>query len=445
MSLPYKIDKYKKSIYIENDYINFLTNIQKEIIENKLRILNYKSYDNIGTNIYFPNNPIEEIIYILPKPISTVGYRYKKQNFNNLPKKLQILNLKLVDIDCYKMDNLPSGLKKLYLPKSYCYELDNLPLEIEELILHVNNNFIQSLDYLPESLKKLMIISQKYDEKVKLNCDNLPSGLEKLLLNGNIDCELNNLPRNLNTLYLTETNNNMIYNLPDKLEVLSLPINYKYLREIRSSTNTVKLKKLIIENNYNYKNNLRTITLFDLESIPDSIEEIDFGDNFNQPLTYLPLGLKKIIFGFNFNFSISLNLPDSIEYLEFGYNFNGYISKYPANLKILKFGRNFSSRIDNLPHGLLELEINERFNNKLLNLPTTLEILKFNELSEYSNLDKLELPDSIKILQVGKNPNLHNIKNIPKSLEYIKYNKLNEKITKLIEKTGWNGKIKYWN
>ena len=78
-------------------------------------------------------------------------------------------------------------------------------------------------------------------------------------------------------------------------------------------------------------------------------------------------------------------------------------------------------------------------------LVATLEILKFDELSEYSNLDKLELPDSIKILQLGKNPKLHNIKNIPKSLEYIKYNKLNEKITKLIEETGWIGKIEYWN
>ena len=288
-----------------------------------------------------------------------------------------------------------------------------------------------------------MIIAPKDDCKVNINCDNLPNGLEKLLLYGNIDCELNNLPRNLNTLYLSETYNNMIHNLPDKLEELSIPIDYKYLREIFSSRNTVKLKKLIIGNNY--KNHLRRSSSFNLKLIPDSIEEIEFGDNFCQPLTYLPSGLKKITFGFNFNFKINVNFPDSIEYLEFGYNFRGYIGKYPSNLKILKFGRNYSSKIDNLPNGLLELEINERFNNKLSNLPTTLEILKFNELSEYSSLDKLELPDSIKILQLGKNKKLQNIKNIPKSLEYIKYNKLNEKITKLIEETGWIGKKEYWN
>ena len=105
----------------------------------------------------------------------------------------------------------------------------------------------------------------------------------------------------------------------------------------------------------------------------------------------------------------------------FGYKFNNTIIKYPLNLKILKFGRNYLSKIENLPDGLLELEINERFNNKLSNLPVTLEILRFDEYAEYSHLDKLELHDSIKILQLGKYQNLKCIKNIPKLLEYIKY------------------------
>jgi len=435
MILPYKIDEYKKSIYIENDYIYYLTNIQKEIINNKLSVLNYSSYIDIATNFDLPNNPIEEIAYNSPRLTLTSVYKFQKQNFNNLPKKLKILNLCSVNIDCYKLDNLPTGLKKLYLPKSYCYELDNLPLEIEDLILYIDNNYVQLLSCLPESLKKLMIIAQKYDNinKVNINCYNLPNGLEKLLLDGNIDCELNNLPRNLNTLYLPQKYKNMIHNLPNKLEVLSIPIDYKYLRDIFSSINTVKLKKLII--GPKYKNHLHTTSSFDLKSIPASIEEIEFGNNFNQSLTYLPSGLKKITFGFNFNYSIGDNLPNSIEYLEFGFNFNNTITKYPSNLKILKFGRNYSLETNNLPNGLIELEINERFNNKLSNLPPTLEILKFNELSEYSNIDKLELPDSIRILQVGKNQKICCIKNIPKSLEYIKYNKLNIKITKLIEET----------
>lgn len=441
MELLYKITNDKKSIYISNDYTDNLVEIHKEIMDNQISILNYKSYIDIGTNFDFPNNPIKEIAYITTR--FTDG-KFQKQNFNNLPEKLQILKLNSVNIECYKLDNLPSGLKKLYLPISYEYELDNLPLELEDLYLYVNNTFQQSLSYLPESLKVLRITSIKNNNPVNINCDNLPNGLEKLFLCGNINCELNNLPRNLKTLYLMQTYNIMIYNIPDGIEKLKIPIDYKFLKEIFSSTNTVKLKKLIIGDVYN--NHLRTTSSFDLKQIPDSVEEIVFGDTFNQHLTYLPKEVKKITFGFNYNQPIGYgNLPDGIEYLEFGYNFNNTINKYPSNLKILKFGRNYSSKIENLPYGLVELEINERFNNKLSNLPTTLEILRFNEYAEYLHLDKLELPDSIKILQLGKYHKQMGIKNLPKSLQYIKYSKSDEKITKLIEDTCWIGKIEYWN
>lgn len=448
--LPYIIFDDKKLICVSDGYLNHLSKIQNEIVDNQIKILHYKSHIDIGTNFDFPNNPIEEIIYKDPvyEELIFMGgvqfsKRFQKQNFNNLPEKLQTLKINSIDIECYKFDNLPSGLKKLYLPNSYCYELDNLPLELEDLSLYVNNTFTQSLSYLPESLKELKIISQKINNTVNINCDNLPNGLEKLILSNNINNELNNLPRNLKILHIAQFNN-MIYNLPDGIEELRIPIDYKYLKEIFSSINTVKLKKLII--GLNFKSHSRKTSLFDLESIPDSVEEIDFGDNFNQKLTHLPSGVKKITFGFNFNYSIGLDdLPDSIEYLEFGYNFNNSINKYPSNLKILKFGRNYSSRLENLPDGLLELEINERFNDKLSNLPTTLEILRFNEFDQYLNLDKLKLPDSIKILQLGKCHKLLGIKNIPKSLEYIKYNKSNKKITNLIEEIGWVGKIEHWN
>ena len=441
MLLPYKITDDKKIIYVSNGYVNYLAEIHKEIIQNQISILNYKAYEDIGSNFDFSDNPIEEIIYET-SILSCNDDKYQKQNFNNLPVKLQTLKLDLTYVECYKLDNLPSELKKLYLPNSYCFELDNLPLGLEKLSLLIGDDFIQSLCYLPESLKELTIRSFKSAKILNINYDNLPNGLEKLFLYGNIDCELNNLPRNLKTLHLTEIYNNMIHNLPDGLEELKIPIDYKYLREIFSSINT--LKKLIAGFNNN-SHSPQVLSSFDLESIPNSVEEIIFGDNFNQKITYLPKEVKKITFGFNYNQPISSgDLPDSIEYLEFGYNFNNTISKYPSNLKILKFGRNYSSKIENLPDGLVELEINERFNNKLSNLQETLEILRFDEYGEYSHLDKLELPNSIKILQFGKYQKQMSIKNIPKSLEYIKYSKSNEKITKLIEETGWIGKIEYW-
>ena len=465
MVLSYVITDDKKTIYISHGYIEYLYEIQNVIVDNQIKILYYESQIDIGTNFDFPNNPIEEIIYTTPR-FSKYCDKFQKQNLNNLPEKLQILKFNLMDIECYKFDNLPSGLKKLSLPNSYCYELDNLPLELEYLSLYVNNSFTQSLSYLPESLKeliisqkndnnvmeyykfnnlasllkefkefeyennsytqsfsylpmslkKLKIISHINDNMVNINCDHLPNKLEKIFLCGNINSEFNNLPRNLKILHLTQFNNIMIHNLPDGIEELKIPINYKYLKEIFSSTNTVKfkkLKKLII--GFNLKSHSRSSSLFDLESIPDFVEEIVFGDNFNQKITYLPQGVKKITFGFNYNYSIgSGDLPDSIEHLEFGYNFNKTIDKYPSNLKILKFNSNYLSSVENLPDGLLELEINVRFKDMLSKLPTTLVIIRYNKFAENHNLDNFALFDYMRILQFDS----------MRILQYDKYQKL---------------------
>lgn len=428
MSLPYEITEDKKTINIKRGYINYLNDIQKEITDNQIKTLMYNSFENIGSNFNFPNNPIEEIIY---KNIDFIEI----QNFNNLPEKLNLLKIHLRKIKCYKMNNLPKGLKILHLP-IYHHKLDNLPLELEHLHLSIDNTFAHSFDYLPDTLKILSITN--YDNIVNINIDNLPNGLEKLLLGDRIYCGLNNLPRNLKTLHLTKKNIDMINNLPDELEELNIPINYKYLKNIVKLKKLKKLKKIFIGQSCSFDSSVTSS--FDLKSIPNSVEEIVFGDNFNQKLSHLPSKVKKITFGFNFNHLIDYgDLPDSIEYLEFTCNFNQAIVKYPSNLKVLKFGEN---------HPAMVSDGHENFNYKFKNLPTTLEILKFSEYSRYSYFGELELPDSIKILQLGKNFLKESVKiylqSIPKSLEYIKYDKSSEKITELIKETGWTGKIEYW-
>lgn len=320
MSLPYIISDDKKEIYVFDGYISHLSEIHKEITDNQIKILCYKSCEDIGSNFDFPNNPIEEITY---KPIrsTTVNHKFKKQNFSNLPEKLLILRLNMgIVIECCKMDNLPGGLKRLYLPTLYHWELDNLPLGLEELSLYVDNNFTPCLNFLPESLKELRISSLNRRGEVSINCDNLPNGLEKLFICGYIDCEFNCLPRNLKVLYLGDECAKMMHDLPDGLEELSIRGTYECLREIFLSAFApmAKLKKLIIKGLY--PNSPYSISELDLQSIPSSVEEIVFDHNFNQPLDYLPAGIKKITFGKNFNHSINFkNLPTSIEYLEFGY------------------------------------------------------------------------------------------------------------------------------
>lgn len=449
-SLTYDICKKNKIIKIMNEYVKYLDIIKKVIIDNQIEIIYYYSNENIDDNFYFLNNPIKKIIFYPSLLYSeNVGQNSMNQNLNFLPEKLDVLFLEYKKgINYNKIENLPIGLKVLKLPRNYDYELNNLPYNLEVLWIFTNKNINNTFNFLPESLKELYITNNKNlpentDNINDDNCpnlDNLPNGLEQLCLNCKINSQLNNLPRKLKILHLSLHYENKIYNLPDGLEELKIPLYYPYLSE--SISHNTKLKKIII--GFSNKSHFKNISSFNLETIPDYVEEIIFGDDFNQQLNYLPTNIKKITFGFNFRYDINYNLLDSIEYLEFGYNFNNIIYKYPSNLKVLKFGRNFSNNLNNLPEGLIELEINERFNSTIKNLPKTLKIFKFNEFAEYSDLDKLELSDSIEILEFGRYQIHKTINKLPKSLKYIKYCKSNKNITKLIEESNYNGKIEYY-
>ena len=74
-----------------------------------------------------------------------------------------------------------------------------------------------------------------------------------------------------------------------------------------------------------------------IENLPNSVEEIEFGSNFNLELNNLPNSIKKISFNYFSNYNKELNcLPEFIEYLELGKYYNKKISKFPLNLKTIK-------------------------------------------------------------------------------------------------------------
>lgn len=79
--------------------------------------------------------------------------------------------------------------------------------------------------------------------------------------------------------------------------------------------------------------------------IPASVQEINFGDEFNQSLmNVLPSGLKKLHFGERFNVSINnKTLPASLEELYFGADFNQEIGSgvLPLTLTTIHFGSRF--------------------------------------------------------------------------------------------------------
>jgi hypothetical protein len=427
-------------LIIYNGFKDNLDEIKQILHEDKLTSINVDTSDDISC-LNYENNSIKKIVYSYTLH-NGVFSNINKVDLSNLPECLEILDLSKTNL---KFENL-----------------SNLPINLKFLSLNIYDDY--ELSYLPENLKELEISVDSYDT----NLDNLPNGLEKMVINGYYMGELSNLPRKLKILHLIDytqikalknTYDKPILNLPPNLNELKIPIEYKYLKNIfmsnvniQYSNNSINLKKIIIGNinsdHWLFNHRLKQISSFDLKLLPDTIEVLEFGDEFNQEITYLPKNLKKIKFGPYFNRKILPEiLPNGIEELEFGYYYNQTIPKYPSNLKILKFGRNFSCNLINLPDDLISLEIGEKFNTKL-NLPSKLEILKFNENCEFQLLEgKLELPDSIRILELPKQYNYKlklKLKSIPKSLELIKFSKYDEKILKLLDESNYQGNIEYY-
>ena len=442
---------------IKSDFEENLNDVIKNvIITNGIEnILFYsRKYELLNELNFYGSNIKSIVISSLCREIFIINnnnQNYKIIKLDNLPKTLESLeiasNCVELGLDQQMFQNLPPRLKKLKLYSCDDISFENLPNTLEVLDISCLSNHANLLDYLPASLKSLNIrITQIFKSAmnqnpninnlsnyIEIGFDSLPSGLESLKIISQYYGELNCLPVDLKVLYLPGGYVNEIKNIPKNLEELKIPIKYEHLDNFKVCAG---LKKIII--GFTNKSHSHNISNFDLEKIPKSIDEIEFGDDFNQVLENLPMGLRKITFGFNFK-PYSIDLVDSIEYLEFGYNFNGTIKKYPSNLKYLKFGRNFNQEINNLPKGLINLSINERFHSNISNLPSTLLILEFDLLAEL-NKDILCIPDSTHTIILGKYMGKNKI-NIPKNLKNITYSETNTWITQELENIGFEGTI----
>lgn len=146
-------------------------------------------------------------------------------------------------------------------------------------------------------------------------------------------------------------------------------------------------------------------------------------NNYNKKITKLPKNLVNFYTGNAFNQSINnLVLPDSIEKLVLGSNFNRIIEKFPSNLRYLEFGRRFNKPLTNLPDGLKSLYLNGEFNYPLDNLPKSLRFLSlfgiYNNRFNYS-LDNL--PEELEELYLS-GPFNHPIDFLPSNLKMIYIN-----------------------
>jgi len=186
------------------------------------------------------------------------------------------------------------------------------------------------------TIRNLKITHLNVDELNESDIDKLPKTIECLNI-GRCKCELMNIPKSVELLIIG--NNTEIVNYPENIKILNISINLKLINQLPKT-----LKKLY----------LRTYDCgidddYIIESLPDNLEEIDFGMYFDSKILKYPTKLKRIYFGRNFNKSID-NLPEQVEEIYLGKYFEQPINKLPKSLKkirIYEYQRDLINEINN--------------------------------------------------------------------------------------------------
>eukprot|EP00438_Fugacium_kawagutii_P013948 Skav203414 [mRNA] locus=scaffold1743:285672:286487:- [translate_table: standard] len=123
-----------------------------------------------------------------------------------------------------------------------------------------------------------------------------------------------------------------------------------------------------------------------LSHLPRSLEDLTFGDYFNQSMegVTLPSGLRNLTFGEYFNQSMEgVTLPSGLQNLTFGREFDQSMEgvTLPSGLQNLTFGDCFDQSMEGvtLPSGLQNLTFGDCFNQSMegVTLPSGLQNLKF--------------------------------------------------------------------
>ncbi len=143
-------------------------------------------------------------------------------------------------------------------------------------------------------------------------------------------------------------------------------------------------------------------------TLPSSLQNLTFGQEFNQRLenVSLPSSLQNLTFGEDFNQSLeNVTLPSSLQSLTFGREFNRSLENVtlPSSLLDLTFGQKFNQSFDNvtLPSSLQNLTFGEDFSQSLerVTFPSTLESLEI--LKEFEQIPWAASCPNLRRLVIG--------------------------------------------
>ena len=209
--------------------------------------------------------------------VLVIDYNYNVK-LDNLPNNVKLINISTLNYYKYPLNNLPSNLEHLIFKTGYHELLDYLPITLKTLIITGYCNML--LHNLPPSLKKLSV-GGRYNQPFI----NLPEGLESLTLSEFYQVELQNLPPKLKELYIGSDYYLPLVNLPDSIETLTISGSLEYIDKFPISLKTLNI-------GYGAKF---------YGTLTDSVEEISissFSKNvlYNLLEEHMPSNLKRILF-----------------------------------------------------------------------------------------------------------------------------------------------------
>lgn len=334
-NLPENLEELDLSFGEHN--IKNLNNLPSNLKILKLGKINYK-LDNLPNkleNLELRTDGSTNFEY-LPSSLKNLKIYFVEESttdLDSLPSSLESLEIYGKYIG--QLNNLPYGLKKLYLPNLYQYNIYNIPISINELKIGLRYKFLSNLflnSKVNEYNLKILRIGYSYKNHssavTNFDLTTIPRTIEELELGDEFNQELNFLPQNLKkiTFGFNFKHNIKPNDLPETIESIILG----YIFNIKMTKYPKNLRYFELGRNFSQN----------LDNLPNGLTCLVINERFQQTLINLPNTLKTLKFDDFAEFNKELVLPDSLENLVLGKYFKNNLKNIPNNLKTIKFSKN---------------------------------------------------------------------------------------------------------
>lgn len=331
-------------------------NLNREYFIENLIIDKLELYDNSMIDLKNIVNPVNLLIL---KP--DFGYSGVTYNIHNIPistKKLEIHHHYISK----RIDKFPTYLTNFALHSDFNYELDDLPQTVEYLIITGNSRISQNYSYL-KNLKFLSISGNH------MEITGLPDSLLHLNYYVHSPYPLNKLPSKLKILNLSGSYIHKFHKLPEELKKLTIYTNSKHHGIISLYDSELP------ECNLTYFNPGPTFNR-PFSNLPVSLTKLVLGENYTHNINAESMKLKILYCKGDCEI---LNLGNYLTELHLTGKYCKPLPKLPDTLELLELGNEFNCELENLPLSLKKLELGIKFDKKIDSFPENIEHIIFSD------------------------------------------------------------------